>query len=367
MGDTAYRYAVAALAQAPLDPGRWGDALTSMAEACGASSCQLISFGGAQIPAAIAPGFTADDFAAYAALGGPDPAVNRGVARIFRSTPGQIVADYEYISDAERHRDLLYNEFFLPHDGAYATFAVLARTGAVTSVLNFFHSRKAGALTDAHRRLIGAVMPQVARAMTLQSRLEDQAALIAAGALEAVDAAVLLCDFDGCVVAATTHAHKILRRADVLLVRQGRVHTRDSDAAAAFAAALRGGARVIPEPEARVLVVRARTGLPVRLDIAPLPHGRGAAALRPLAMVHVQEPAQAVRLDVALVCRAFGLTVAEAQVAEALSCGWSSQDIALRRGVSLETVHTQVKAVLAKTGCGRRAELPGLLRPFLIP
>ena len=52
-----------------------------------------------------------------------------------------------------------------------------------------------------------------------------------------------------------------------------------------------------------------------------------------------------------------GLTAAEVRVAEALAEGLSLRAIADRHGVTYETVRTQLKAALAKTGAGRQAEL----------
>lgn len=57
----------------------------------------------------------------------------------------------------------------------------------------------------------------------------------------------------------------------------------------------------------------------------------------------------------------FDLTPAEARVARALVEGRTVDDAAAESGVSRETVRTQLRAVLAKTGTSRQAELVGLL------
>jgi DNA-binding CsgD family transcriptional regulator len=57
----------------------------------------------------------------------------------------------------------------------------------------------------------------------------------------------------------------------------------------------------------------------------------------------------------------FGLTPAEAQLAVALLAGKRLGRIAADRGVQLPTVRNQLRAVLAKTGTGRQAELVRLL------
>jgi DNA-binding CsgD family transcriptional regulator len=50
-----------------------------------------------------------------------------------------------------------------------------------------------------------------------------------------------------------------------------------------------------------------------------------------------------------LLCDLFGLTKAEAEVAVALSDGGTAEDVARRRGVSLETVRSQIRSILGKS------------------
>jgi DNA-binding CsgD family transcriptional regulator len=57
----------------------------------------------------------------------------------------------------------------------------------------------------------------------------------------------------------------------------------------------------------------------------------------------------------------FGLTKKEAHVAIQLICGQTLQEMAHESGVSVGTVRAQTKAIFAKTGTNRQAELVGLL------
>lgn len=67
-----------------------------------------------------------------------------------------------------------------------------------------------------------------------------------------------------------------------------------------------------------------------------------------------------------LLLQAFGLTRREAAVATQLMCGCSLQEIAETTGTGVGTVRAQTKAVLAKTGTKRQAELVGLLTRFAL-
>jgi DNA-binding CsgD family transcriptional regulator len=57
----------------------------------------------------------------------------------------------------------------------------------------------------------------------------------------------------------------------------------------------------------------------------------------------------------------FDLTPAEARVATGIAAGLSPEQIALKHSVSIDTVRAQVKAVLAKTGTNRQAQVAALL------
>jgi DNA-binding CsgD family transcriptional regulator len=64
---------------------------------------------------------------------------------------------------------------------------------------------------------------------------------------------------------------------------------------------------------------------------------------------------------VELVRSLFDLTAAEARIARSLSAGETLDDIAETGGVSRNTVRTQLRGVMEKTGCTRQAELVSLL------
>ena len=68
-----------------------------------------------------------------------------------------------------------------------------------------------------------------------------------------------------------------------------------------------------------------------------------------------------------LVRSLFDLTPAEARVARSLSAGETLDDIAETGGVSRNTVRTQLRGVMEKTGCTRQAELVSLLANLSLP
>jgi DNA-binding CsgD family transcriptional regulator len=65
--------------------------------------------------------------------------------------------------------------------------------------------------------------------------------------------------------------------------------------------------------------------------------------------------------DAALIRALFDLSASEARVARGIASGHTIAQIAASSGVTRETVRSQVKAVLAKTGTTRQAVLAALL------
>ena len=63
----------------------------------------------------------------------------------------------------------------------------------------------------------------------------------------------------------------------------------------------------------------------------------------------------------------FDLTPAEARVARGISEAQTVEGLALSAGVSVETVRSQLKAVLSKTGLARQQELISLLAGKMLP
>ena len=86
-----------------------------------------------------------------------------------------------------------------------------------------------------------------------------------------------------------------------------------------------------------------------------------------LTLLAVTRPGAARTPDPMLIQGLFDLTAAEARVAAGLIEGRSVSDLASQNGVGVETVRTQVKSILAKTGVQRQAEFVAKFRSADLP
>jgi DNA-binding CsgD family transcriptional regulator len=85
---------------------------------------------------------------------------------------------------------------------------------------------------------------------------------------------------------------------------------------------------------------------------------------RALAIGFVTDPDAVSNVDEGLLCNTFGLTAAEARIAQEVLSGDSLEDIARRIGVSENTAKTQLQSVYGKTNTHRQAQLVKLLMGF---
>ena len=105
---------------------------------------------------------------------------------------------------------------------------------------------------------------------------------------------------------------------------------------------------------------------PLSVLVAPLGHkasvdGLDLGRTRPAAVVFVSDPEVRQETPAALLQRLYGLTPAEARLAEAMAGGGPLKAAAERLGIGRETARSQLKQVYAKTGTHRQAELVRLL------
>ena len=95
------------------------------------------------------------------------------------------------------------------------------------------------------------------------------------------------------------------------------------------------------------------------MPMRPTPSTAAKAAKMPegLVLVAVIDPPHRLLPDDHLVRSVYGLSVAESRIALKIAAGKSLSQIALESRTSLHTVRSQLKAVFAKTGTSRQAQL----------
>lgn len=176
---------------------------------------------------------------------------------------------------------------------------------------------------------------------------------LARTSLDVLGQAIVAVDNLGRLISANEAAEIVLRRADGLVARAGRVSASlPADASSLRSAVAR--ATVAAGPTARALQIsRGPEKSPYLVTVSPM----SAATPRRRAILLFSDPDA---LDASLTDRLrllFGLSRAEASIAVELGKARSPSEIAADRSVQTNTVYVQVKSIMAKMGCSRQAEV----------
>jgi DNA-binding CsgD family transcriptional regulator len=172
---------------------------------------------------------------------------------------------------------------------------------------------------------------------------------------------LLVVDESGKVKFANALARKAVTAQGEFAIVDEHVRAKSLRVTRLLADALRQAVQTSPRAT-RIVVPMARPGQ-ADIFVTPLPTSRGfARELRRLALLLVGPPGQAGTMPSEPDLRSlFDLSPAESKVAMALCAGRVPKEVARELGLSVATVRTHVRALLAKTGTSRQTQLMQLL------
>jgi DNA-binding CsgD family transcriptional regulator len=184
---------------------------------------------------------------------------------------------------------------------------------------------------------------------------------------------VALLRADGTVVYANESFRAIVRRNDGIGIRKNAIEFADNEARTRFSAAIASVLK-LRAGEAHggtgtdFRAARSVRGQSYLLSVRPL---LGGAALKQpstaVAIVFAHDPHAPGTAATATLRDLFGLTEAEAGLAQALQSGIVLADYARSRALSLNTVYTHLRRLREKTGSNRMAELIHKLNELRLP
>ncbi len=342
----------------------WLDALAALADATGSARGQLIGVGPdrAQYFNWIND-FGDDRVARFNASVDESGSVNHRI--VAGDTDGELIvrceADYDGVAKARPHSQ--YHEVAHAYDIPYGCQTKLIVDGGGMVGLAMLRSAADGVTTARDRAMFGALAPHVRSAVRIQIALEHNGPALAAGAMEQIGAAVLVCGADGRVHSMSAAAEALVRDG-AITIRHGRIRTGS------------------PAETARLRDTIARHAWAEALPVETVALGRGQPGRLPtiVEICRVGKPDRRITRSVMLIVRTgsrwqeaaprvlqsvYGLSPAEADVALRLANGDSRAAIAEDRHASLATIRTQLKAAFAKLGVNREVELVEMLNHFL--
>ena len=231
-------------------------------------------------------------------------------------------------------------------DDTGRSMGTIHRLEGDTLVASFQRAFGAGAFGHTETALVDAIATDLHRAHRIRNILGAQSGRIARleAMLSGETVRALLLGPNLTLIEASPDARALLNRGDGLMLRAGRVQAVDSICAAALREAVERTIRRHDTIPGTLFCPRADGRNPWRVLVLPAPDAIGRACL--VVIRGGDQPGDRVA---AWLTQRHGATAAEVAVAQALLAGETPSQIGERRGVSLNTVRTQIKHLLEKT------------------
>lgn len=258
-----------------------------------------------------------------------------------------------------------YNEWIVPQGVAYAAGAVVLQEGDWLTQLFLQRAPSEAEFSREEMERLNRLMPHLQRTLQMRERFAELqlGQNFLAGGLDVLAMPTLLFDEYGRVAHCNRSAEALLREGGSMWLDKGHLQTSDRittgklnlEIGNAICASRGDGS------DLNSVVLLQRDGkLPLMLMISPL---RLANPTRThgAALLFAFDPEATPSVTGELVRRLFALSEAEAELAVALCCGKTLDDVAEQRGTSINTIKSQLKSVFLKTGTKRQSELVSLL------
>jgi len=297
--------------------------------------------------------FTADFLSDYAVMVDQDPWVNPVKDQTF--IVNRVLVLEEFVSDARFQQSGIYNEVVRKHgDDTFRCIGGKFQTGLGSAQVGVHRGKQSASFEREDAARLGARLGDVFQVLRVRGELAAARAEAAHGQtmIDAMGSASITVNREGRILKSNAIAEQVLRRGDGLVQRQGVLSALNPRDAAGLSKAI-AKAAAAQEPSVQTASIESVTGAVTFLTVAPLRAAEGPTR----ALIIFQDP---VIEDNSLALRLqslFGLTRIEASIAIDIANGLTNADIVIKRGVSYNTVKTQMKTIGAKMGHLRQVEI----------
>jgi DNA-binding CsgD family transcriptional regulator len=356
---SATTQAIAACYDAAVEPDLWPTALQRLGESLGAQSCTLGTWDPPEDPFRMPRSEAHEAFAALwlsHEAHAPDPHFDRG-RRLSRSRA--VLLEQDISSEWERRNLPYYAEIADPGDSSWwaaANFTV----GKLRWSLPLYRGAQRGPFSPDEARYAALAAPQLSRLMHLAEKLADANLAVGLNTLERFRCAAMVINASGMVT-------RTNRAADLLLgsgidVSAGRLAT---DRSLVDLSDLLLAVKRSVGPSGTAQRVLRREGLAMLLiEVHPVSAFASDYFSAGIAVVTLREVAISLSANAAALSEAFGLTPAEIRLAREIAGGQGLRAASASLDIGPETARSQLRAIFAKTGTSRQAELVALLSSF---
>lgn len=255
----------------------------------------------------------------------------------------------------------LYREFLSPMHLHHQTFMVLSMAPRKYELISMWRGEGRPQLDHETRELLTMIMPHLQTALQVRRMIgaAEYRARTAETLLDTTPTASILLDNKSRVVYMNKAAQTLTLEGDGLRLQTDRLTPSDASHRTAFQSLVRnasdqratGAAIALERPSGKralqVLVTPFRNADPYHSSASVL--------------VLATDPERVVHFPDAILRALYGVTPAETEIANGLLTGFSLDEVAMLRKVSVTTVRSQMKSLLGKTDTRRQGDLIRLL------
>ena len=359
----AYSELLRTLYAAPLDESQWQIFLTQLCDITGSrigfflrndSSLgnRTLAAGGMPVPANLGQGFRAahsySDPFRQALLRNPRIGV----------VEGEDIVPHDEFIETEIYRDMAASGGM-----EYTTCLVLSVSARTLEIISLWRGPERTVLEEEHKELLTLLMAHLQNALRIRHALgfAENRARSAEAMLNASSTASILLDGAARVIHMNDAAQQMVDASDGLFVRVDVIAPTDSSRRAEFSALVNAcTSGELGHTGGALALGRSKQARPIQVLVTPVRLiDKHRASVRVLILA--TDPERTVHFPDAILRQTYGLTPAETEIANALLTGFSLEEIAQLRKVSIATVRSQMKGLMGKTDTQRQGDLIRLL------
>ncbi len=257
----------------------------------------------------------------------------------------------------ELERNLSYSKFFYPRGLGYCAGTVIPMPNGDIAVFNLERRHSDGPVPDDKIAALDGIRPHLGRAAVIATRLNLERANSVVEALGTAGLAAAVLAKGGRVIAANERLEGLSEQ--FMILAHDKIAAADRRANTLLGAALE---QISSAATTRSIPIPSSSGSPSAVaHILPLPGEAADIFFCAQALLVVTQLDRPSAPAAELLGGLFDLTPTEARVARCIAEGKSTEEAASALKLTRETVRWYLKAIFAKTGVSRQAELSALL------
>lgn len=349
--------------EAAVVPEKWPSVLDEMSVAADGAGAVLFTANASHVIGITSPNLT-EVFAEFVRDGWAEK--NTRPVRLAAANYPGFVREQDVFTDQELDNDPVYRDFYRKRGLGWATGTMVEAPSGDSIVFSFERAFNKGPIPVATVKQFDQLRPHLVRAALLSSRLGRERAVATTNALQSIGLPGAVLFRGGRLLAANHLFEQLMPR--LFQDRRDRLTLVDGGADALLAVALRADLVANGRSVVSSIPVAATEGYtPLILHLLPICGAAHDIFASATALLVVTPVDRAIVPKAQVLQGLFDLTPAEARVARGIGEAHSIETVALSLGVSSETVRSQLKAVLSKTGLSRQQELVSLLAGKALP